>query len=768
MGSLAAGRAVAASSRQGQTAALRLQQPADVHILTGRSFANMLQTVFLLSGFMSVIAQTVLLREMLVVFQGNELSVGIMLSQWLLGVAAGSYLAGAGMDRKGFPLFQGLTASFVLTGGLLMAGLVFIRHFRFLVHVFPGEGLSLFHVLWGSVAVFLPLSIVIGAQFVFGVRWAEQKQHAYPASAIYLWEATGYLLGGMIHTFLLLTHVAAFSIGGALFSLGVACLAVLVRSRRAKGIAWAGVLMSVLATVCCAPWAEEWSAARLYAPNTLLAVQNSPHGQHAVAEKDQSQIFLIDGNPVLTFPHPDQTRIEENVHLPLLFHPRPREALLLGSAGLYLPAMLAHPLAQLDYAEADPYFIRFMQKYAPAQYAACLHDPRLTIHYQDGRAFLDKTSRTYDVILLGFHLPATLADNRFFTVEFFRSVRRTLKSGGIVVLTLPGSLVYLNRELAEINRILLATLQSVFPAVQIVPGEENLLIAFNTSRQPETPEAVKKRFYSSALECGFLSEKYLDYRLDPGKYAWLQEQLGPAAAAKKENRDFIPRCLTASLLYWQEMFAPGVNKVYVQSMRFSWLLWLLLLLWLLRGRVGAYGTMFASGGAGMGLHMLSLWSLQLRSGALYLWIGMLNAVFMAGIAAGAFYFRRLAQGGNQVRRLRWLEFLFVGWIVIGWVLFIPGLPWQACFAVSAGSGFFVGLEFPTLAAFLTSEHQAPESRIAGPLYAADVLGGWLAALLLGALWIPTWGFSHTLLLLLGVKGATAWWWMRKASPHGSG
>ena len=45
-----------------------------------------LQCILSLIGFTSVIAQIVLMRELIVVFYGNEISLGIMLAGWLLGL----------------------------------------------------------------------------------------------------------------------------------------------------------------------------------------------------------------------------------------------------------------------------------------------------------------------------------------------------------------------------------------------------------------------------------------------------------------------------------------------------------------------------------------------------------------------------------------------------------------------------------------------------------------------------------------------------------
>src|ERR1035441_944913 len=47
-----------------------------------------------LVGFSAVIGQIVLMRELIVVFSGNEMSLGIMLATWLFWTAAGCSLSG--------------------------------------------------------------------------------------------------------------------------------------------------------------------------------------------------------------------------------------------------------------------------------------------------------------------------------------------------------------------------------------------------------------------------------------------------------------------------------------------------------------------------------------------------------------------------------------------------------------------------------------------------------------------------------------------------
>src|ERR1019366_761612 len=62
-----------------------------------------LRLILSLLGFTAVIAQVVLMRELLVVFYGNELALGVMLANWLLWTAFGASLLGRWAMRVSHP-----------------------------------------------------------------------------------------------------------------------------------------------------------------------------------------------------------------------------------------------------------------------------------------------------------------------------------------------------------------------------------------------------------------------------------------------------------------------------------------------------------------------------------------------------------------------------------------------------------------------------------------------------------------------------------------
>jgi hypothetical protein len=69
-----------------------------IHSVAGRDLSSCgpaVKAALMLTGFSAVIGQIVLMRELMVVFSGNEISLGIMLATWLFWTAAGSILCGS-------------------------------------------------------------------------------------------------------------------------------------------------------------------------------------------------------------------------------------------------------------------------------------------------------------------------------------------------------------------------------------------------------------------------------------------------------------------------------------------------------------------------------------------------------------------------------------------------------------------------------------------------------------------------------------------------
>src|ERR1039457_3824561 len=125
------------------------------------------RAVLTLIGFTAASAQIVLLRELMVVFYGNESSIGLMLGSWLFWTAAGSSLAGrfAARARQPRRLIAGIQ---VLIAAILPWTILAVCAAKGVLQTVPGEVLGPGPLLLTAFSTLGPLCILSGALFTAG------------------------------------------------------------------------------------------------------------------------------------------------------------------------------------------------------------------------------------------------------------------------------------------------------------------------------------------------------------------------------------------------------------------------------------------------------------------------------------------------------------------------------------------------------------------------------------------------------------------------
>ncbi len=154
----------------------------------GDRFAkSSLRFAFLLMGFSFSVMQTLMARELLVSFAGNELSIGLVLGSWLILEAVGSGLAArlAERVRGGASTYASLQVALSLLLPLSVYAAFTVRR---IVGITPGEGTGLVPTFCSAFLVLLPLGLVDRAMFTFGCRvYAKETSsigHVYVLEAI--------------------------------------------------------------------------------------------------------------------------------------------------------------------------------------------------------------------------------------------------------------------------------------------------------------------------------------------------------------------------------------------------------------------------------------------------------------------------------------------------------------------------------------------------------------------------------------------------------
>lgn len=732
-------------------------------------------------GASGIVAQVIILRELIVSSFGNELTIGIILANWLLLEGAGSMLGGVACRRAVSPwratvVLQWVFALFLpvcLLASRAVPGAIVFRQ---------GGGMGLVTLVPVSFLLMLPVSLTHGMLFPLWCRAGVAAEGRSGASTgrVYVLELLGTIAGGTALTFLLVPHVSPVRTVLIVSFLNMAAsMAVTSAASSGRKASWpAAAHLPVLALFAFlllpAPCREldlrslraQWKG------HHLVHQENSVHGNLAVTESHGQYTFHHDGNPVLTVPEGDLQYLETLAHIPMLSHPSPERVLVIGGgAGGLIEEVLKHAPKEVHYAELDPLLISLLKRFPSPVTEMELSHPSVTVVNTDGRRYIEEKPDEWDVIIVGIGMPGDLQSNRLFTSEFFTLAGDRMSRDGVLSLALPGSPAYLREELAGLNGSVEAALREAFPHVSVVPGEFNLFLASGLTAAPG-PDTLAGRLERRSIRTTVMSPSYLDYILHPRHMAPYRDALEELPLLA--NTDLRPLAVFWSLSHWNSMFSPAAGRVFsffggvspTAARRFI-VPFIVLAPLLLAGLSRKYtGTpvifaVFTSGLAGMMLDLSMVYIFQVLFGHLYRWLGLLFAAFMGGAAAGA----RLSDGrpDRPLRRLMSFDLLLM--------LMLLSVPVSArlfdLVKTAAGYGFASALftVMPFMAGFLVGGQFPPavslhlcsgseSGRSAGIVYSSDLLGGWLGGMAGGVFLLPLLGVGEVLRLAAGLKAAS--------------
>jgi spermidine synthase len=748
----------------------------------GTSTTGFYRSAFVLSvlmlGLSGITAQTVLLRELLILFSGNELTLGIIIGTWVVAEAIGACVAGR--RRGGETRGHGYLSLTLVSTLVFPVALMICRLFKPLAGLPTDIGVGLGTVLSASLIVLLPVGFMHGMLFIHActLENSHSGEGAIATGRIYYLETAGTIAGGITVNFLLIPSCNSFQIALVMLLVnGCSCLLLANDPRFGGGPARiASLVLSVAGAAAMATdsgsMLQEFAVVRQWPGRTIVAYRNSPYQNITVMHNEGQYTFLANGIPRIVTPIPDIGAVEDLVHLTILSHPSPRTILVIGGGvgGTISELIKYREISSIDYIELDPLLIQAIRDFPTPLTRSELTDPRVRILIGDARHMLRSFRNRYDVVLLNQPLPETLQDNRFFSREFFVAIRGTLAEGGIISFPATGSLTTYNRELKAVNATLLRTLGEVFPRVMVLPGETNIFLA--SSAMPlsaVTTELLREHLLRHKPATAQITPEYLDYRLDPLQSAWFLKELSGVRA--ELNRDFSPRALFHTMAYHHLIFNPWIGTLFTRNSLVGTLLvagacggGLLALRRHSRKRpvIAVTFAIASTGLAAMLFELFLLFGFQVLYGCVFYQVGLLITVFMGGIAAGGWVaVSRLKRGGNSLRLFLQLEGSIVvmscflaslfGILEAGTVgsqLLIPALLFAA--------GVVTGMEFPIATRLHELQGNTTLSRSSGRVYAADLAGGWLGGILGGFILLPLVGLVPSFLLIALLKCCSLW------------
>lgn len=725
---------------------------------------DLLLLSFITVGLGESIAQVLLIRELIVNFQGNELSLGVIFANWLLLTALGSGILGRWVDK--FPKKPSLfSLTQILFFLILPLQILLSRSVNSLIGIEPGEMVPLLLIFYSSLLVLAPSCLLNGFQFALGCRLlSEEEISAIYIGRIYIAEAIGCMAGGVLFTYFLVYHFNPLQI--ALFS-GLMNLITAILLLKPHSFSFFFTLFFLgggiyLFSSQNINHLNEISRGWQWRNQKLVYQEDSIYGNITITKMDGQLNFYENGLLLFTAPYPDIAFNEELTHLSLLFHPSPKRVLLLGGGmGGVLKEIVKHNVEELNYVELDPLIINLARKFLPYE-----EDPRINLEYTDGRFFVKRKEKKYDGVIMNLPPPSNLQLNRFYTREFFQEVSKILTPSGIFSFGMPASESYMSEEMVRQNKCIFETLKEVFPEVLIIPGDFCIFVAFPSKGNIPPLEEIFHRFQERKLSTRLITLPYLYYKFSPKRAMYFLKKF--SGEEVRINQDLQPLATFYNLSLWNVIFYPESRSFFQGIQRIKWWFFPFLLLSIfpflfLLKKSNIISVIFAiitTGFFGLTFSIILVFSFQILYGYLYHKMGILISAFMLGLALGGYYMNyRMERIKENFKVLKKIETL-----IISYSFFLPFIlmllftysqevsPFTEflLYLLNCNTGFLVGLQFPLASRiYLAKEKRVGKS--AGILYASDLLGAVMGAILVATFFIPLYGIIITCFLVFFLK-----------------
>ncbi|MBL7180097.1 MAG: hypothetical protein ISS65_07795 [Desulfobacterales bacterium] len=677
--------------------------------------------VVIATGISSVVTQLLIIREFLAQFQGNEFVIALILFNWLFLGGVGTILAHRITRRWWQPTAGRLGWLSLLLAGLAAIQILAVRELRdvFFIH---GTSVGFYPTLAYTFFTLAPYGLVLGFVLPYSLFVIRTQNPDFPGAGIYITDNLGDVSGGALFSFALVYLVtplqAAFLANLPLVAATYLLFGSSAR-RRPLTVLATGITLAMLFGCMFLE-----TASLTPAESKLVHYRESRYGRIEVHQDQEQYTLFVGGAPL--FSSQNLVVAEESVHYPLAQVPRAGQILLISAEAGMLGELQKYRPDAVDYVELDPEVaeVEFRFDFIKAI-------PNLNVIHQDGRAYLAQSDKIYDAIIVSLSEPDTFQINRFFTDRFFALAKRHLAAHGILSFSMQGFDNYLAEPQRQKLSSLYNTVKADFDHVLLLPGEK---IIFMCSSEPIDTD-IPARLKHKGIQTSYISA-YFYGNMTTERIERLNALLDPTTG---KNRDDFP-------LLMRLMFSQWFAKFDTSPAGFIIVLAVLSAIYLLRITREEY-VLFSTGCMVMGSEVLVIFAFQIFFGYIYLQIGLIVTIFLAGLLPGAWFGHRLRRREKQVLALA-DAFLIVllGLLILAIKFGADRLP--AAFFL--GFGFAVslacGFQFP-----VALHLRGGDAPAVTQIFSADLMGAAGGTLVTNVVLIPYFGIIWTAVALIGLK-----------------
>ncbi len=592
-------------------------------------------------GISASIVQAIMIRELLTLFRGNELSIGIIMVLWFASITAG-----AAISKKLKHNFSTVAYSILLHPILTCISLVLLYCMPRIYHTY-GSFYPLETELLIAFVCLFPQCFVVGFIFPVLVNAASNMSIRNPATVVFLLESLGAFTGGIAFTFLLVQKLNPLSTTSILFI--AACLiAFTMIHQRVKRVAMVTAIVTAAFGIVYSSSFEKKLLTISFAanhPGTLLEYRRTPYQMMFIAQLGDT--LALYGNSNLYAQFPDDYAVRPLIHaLVSSGNPIHGNSILISGDTAFLHYVFAYAGASIDHVTVDPEIWNILQQQFTLLYPD-FPTEKINVYYDDTRSYLKSTHKKYDTIVILPPPPDSILHNRLYTLEFFNDCKRRLSNNGVCIIQIEGFANIMNPSLRRYLASVINGFRQVFPSSLISAGDIIYCIGFNYTRCTDVSNYLShyiqnfpKHPAAKTIQNfvpGFNPNEFKMY-FQKSQYEYLYSQLESEHIA---NSDLLPKGYFEYLANSLQQSDSVAEHVITNPLFMVVLLLIIVIisLWHFKSR-GAqhilYGSIiFITGFVSMAAILIAFITYQNVYGVLYYKIAMCNALFMLGLAIGS-------------------------------------------------------------------------------------------------------------------------------------
>jgi spermidine synthase len=664
-------------------------------------------------GFTSTSVQILLIREMMNITGGYELISGVFLGSWLITSAAGASMANRSLlnDLKKINLLFGISP-FISLFLLLIFSRLFLT---------AGEVPSFLVSMIVILSILSPFCIFSGFAFVKLINEGREKGGFNPGKSFSL-ETTGGIAAGILLSLLTAGYVNTYELLLVIILMYLAyVLLTFINTKKEWKLAIRiGFTLVIAAIIIIEP--GRYLRQIMLPAVKVIETKDTPYGNITKGEY-YGELSLYYNQRLVSY-NDDATEREEDIHYAMLQRERHNSVLLIsGSPRSHVPEILKYNPGKIVYIERDP------ELTALARSEMAGLGKTLVIENKDAFRYIRSEGESFDALIILLPPPSTLSVNRFYTTEFFRDSKLRMTTDGVFLCSPGPNDNYFNQESVNLYSSIYNSLASVFKYVVPVAGSKLYFIASDIELSVSFCRLADERKINNI----FVSSAFLSDDLTEKRSAEVKALMDSKI---RQNRASYPiACFHFQSYYFSKNLKEKVPAIILMIIAFVIPL----------GTVKRTNMlMYFSASALAGFEIIILLVLQLTAGNLYQLTGLVIAVMMAGLAAGAGT-GKLLRGKTDIRLLALVLVMY--YVVLG--LFFN--------LILSARGSFAPVLIILLSVVIPScmtghifreiTSGNPDSSGAGATYSADLAGSALGFIILTGVAVPAFGLRNSIFLL---------------------